>query len=278
MKCEACGAVLGPSQPTCSFCGAITPFGVHQQHLQQQHAAHAHAFQLQREHQEGEQKRAEAQREVKRAADASLYWGIGGLLFCCAFIPSVMAIVFGLRARKLARRRDLVIPTNSTLGLAFGAVGVLAGAGIITIGIVENVKRDAEIESIDAKLEGKLEQAALTQPTACLLAKRSLLKGEFKDSNSAPDTFDCDGKLTVTGEKAVLEDLRFKRSSTQERVRVCFEHGARWRVTGFRQDASCDQAEDIVESTDTGRGASTSPVGSRSPGVRGVPSASVTAP
>lgn len=202
------------------------------------------------------------------------------MLFCCAFIPSVMAIVFGLRARKLARRRDLVIPTNSTLGLAFGAVGVLAGAGLITIGIVENMKRDAEIESIDAKLEGKLEQAELTQPTACLLAKRSLLKGEFKGSNSAPDTFDCDGKLTVKGEKAVLEDLRFKRSSTQEKVRVCLERGARWRVTGFRQDASCEEADDIVEGSDTNSGASTSAVanGTFSAGARGVPSAAVTAP
>lgn len=248
MKCEACGAVLGPSQPSCSFCGTITPFGVQQQHLQHQQAAHAHAFQLHQQQQQEAYKRNEAQRSLKRTADAALYWGIGGWVACCSFIPSVVAIVLGLRARKMARLYDLVIPTSSTLGLVFGTLGILSGAGLITLGVVTDMQRDEELESIDAALEGKLEQATISQPTACLLAKKSLLKGEFKGSSTMPESFDCDGKLTVQGEKAVLEDLRFERSNAHERVRVCFERGARWRVTGFRQFASCDEADDLPPS------------------------------
>lgn len=92
-------------------------------------------------------------------------------------------------------------------------------------------------------LEGKLEAAALTQDTACLLARRSLLKGEFRGEDRALDRFDCDGKLTLDGDRAVLEDVRFSRSDAHETVRVCLSRGARWRVEGFRTSARCDEPE-----------------------------------
>jgi hypothetical protein len=253
MKCAACGAILGASQANCAFCGALTPFGREQQHLAQQHAAHAHAFHLHRHHQHESDKRGEATRSLKRTSDASMYWGIAGWVLCCAFIPSLVAIVLGVRARKMAHRYDLVIPTTATLGLVFGALGLISGAGLIIIGVVQNHQRDAEIAEIDGKLEGRLEAAVIDQPTACLLAKRSLLKGEFQEKDGSLDSFDCDGKLTVSGDEAVLENLRFSRSSSDRNtVRVCLARGARWSVAGFRRNASCREADDVTPPATSG--------------------------
>lgn len=253
MKCTACGAVIGPSQPTCSYCGALTAFGQQQQALHQHHAAQEHALKLHREQQEQEQKRSEAARSLKKTADASMYWGIAGWVLCCFFVPSVVALSLSIRARKMARRYDLVIPTTATLGLVFGGLGLLSGAGLITIGVVEDYKKSSEIERLDRELEGKLEARALTQSTACLLAKRSLLEGEFRGEDRLPDKFACDGKLSLDGDSAVLEDVRFTRSKEQTTVRVCLAYGARWRVEGFRTAAGCDEPEPSASAPASGK-------------------------
>jgi hypothetical protein len=246
MNCTACGAAIGPSQPKCSYCGALTPFGQQQQALQQQQVAQAQALELHRDQQEREQKRATAMRSIKRTADASMYWGIAGWVLCCFFVPSFVALVLAVRARRMARRYDLVIPTTATLGLVFGGLGLASGVGLITIGVVEDYRKSVAIEQLDQQLEGKLEAHELTQPTACLLAKRSLLKGEFQGEDRSLDTFDCDGKLTLTGDKGVLEDVRFSHSKDHRTVRVCFAYGARWRVAGFRTASSCDEPEPVA--------------------------------
>jgi hypothetical protein len=243
MKCAACGAQLGPVEVACSFCGVVTPFGLQQQQLLQHQAAQAHAFHAHREHEQTQRKQHEASVALKRGADAALFWGIGGLVGCFCFIPSVVAIVLGFRSRTMARRYNLVIPTNATLGLVLGAVGILGGAGLITIGVVEDMRRDSSLSEIEQQLEGKLQRPTIDQASACLLVRRSLLKGEYKDSNSTVDGFSCDGKLTLQGDKGVLDDVRFKRSSERHVVRACLTRGERWTVGSFRDgNASCDEA------------------------------------
>jgi hypothetical protein len=196
-----------------------------------------------------------------------MYWGIAGWVLCCFFVPSVIAVVLGFRARRMARRYDLVIPTTATLGLVFGAIGVLSGIGLITIGVLKDYQRDSEVEEIDAQLVGKLETPRLDQPTACLLAKRSLLRGEYQSKDGSLDSFDCDGKLTVSGDEAVLEDLRFARSSTRETVRVCLTRGQRWSVVGFRQHADCQETDDTAVTVPTDDSARVAPTDDSLPSV-----------
>jgi hypothetical protein len=124
--------------------------------------------------------------------------------------------------------------------------------GIISIGIIEDYKKSAVLEQLDQQLEGKLEARELTQPSACLLAKRSLLKGDFRGEDRALDSFDCDGKLTLDGNEAVLEDVRFSRSQVQHTLRACLSYGARWRVEGFRTEASCDEPESAASAAPSG--------------------------
>jgi hypothetical protein len=252
MKCTACGAELGANVPQCTFCGAVTTFGLQQQHAAQHQAAQAHAFQLHREYQRAQQKQFDANRSLKRTADASLYWGIGGLVACCFFIPSAIAMVLGVRARKMARRYDLVIPTNATIGLVLGSVGIGFGLFMIGIVIVQNHERESTLAEIETQLAGKLERATIDQPTACLLAKRSLLKGEFNNSDTPPDDFDCDGALTLDGDSGVLEDVKFTRSSTRFTVRACLKRGARWSVSGFRQNNACSDPDDTSKTSAMG--------------------------
>lgn len=256
MKCTACGAQLGANVPQCTFCGVVTPFGLQQQHAAQQQAAQAHAFQLHREYQEAQQKQLDANRSLKRTADASLYWGIGGIVACCFFVPSAIAMVLGLRARKMARRYDLVIPTNATMGLVLGSVGIAFGLFMVGLVIVQNYEREATLAEIETQLAGKLERTTIDQPTACLLAKRSLLKGEFKNSDTPPDNFDCDGALSVDGNSAVLEDVKFTRSSTRFTVRACLKRGARWSVSGFRENNACSDLDDTAKANTPGVGTS----------------------
>lgn len=246
MKCTACGAQLGPTVVTCTYCGATTPFGIQHQQVHHHHAAHAHAVRLQAERDAAERKQQDAARSLKRTSDAAMFWGIGGLVLCCLLVPGAIAVVLGLRARKMGHKYDLVIPTSATLGLVLGLLGVLCGASFIAFTVVRGLQRDSEIAEIEQRLSGRLEQPALAHDQACLLAKRSLLLGEYHNSDNV-DLFDCDGKLTVQGEQATLDDVRFRLSSTRHTVRVCFERGARWRVTGFRDgDRSCSQTPSVA--------------------------------
>lgn len=93
MKCESCGAQISEYEANCRFCGAVTPYG----HHQQQHQAHLEALEKHHELHGQTQRLAQVERALRRTSNFSLYWGGGGLLLCLCLVPSVVALMLGLR-------------------------------------------------------------------------------------------------------------------------------------------------------------------------------------
>ncbi len=275
MKCGSCGAQIGAQEINCRFCGAVTQFGLHQQHHERQHRAHLEALEKHHALHGEAQRQAEAQASLKRTANFSLFWGIGGFLLCVCFIPSVVAVVLGLRARTMSKKYGLVLPANATVGLALGAVGLLSGASLIVIGIVSDMKKQARIDELDAQLQKASEQT-LDQPTACRLTEKRLLQKGFGGDKSV-DEFECDGKLVQNGTRATLESVRFEADTKDVTVRACLEYGARWSVQGFRVNAACDQPDDTNASAPVSSAAGAEPTASSRP-AQPPPSSSAASP
>ena len=262
MQCGACGGQIGEAELRCPFCGVATQAGALAAAAQRQQEAYHAALHAQYQHHQEQQRFGQAQQALKRTANWSLYWGLAGMLFCCAFVPSLIAVVLGVRARRVAREHRLVVPTAGTVGLVLGSLGLVLGLAMVAIGVVEKLKKNERIESIEAELEGKLEGIGLKHEHACLLAELRLRKGDFRDSDNVED-IDCSGRLIAPDPtasydpkdppQAVLEGLRFEQSSKHFTVRACFEHGARWRVTGFRLKAGCDEPDDTAAPYDKGK-------------------------
>lgn len=245
MKCHACGAVLGSTQPACPFCGITTPYGAHLEHQAKQHALNIDLLKQQQEHASDQQRRDEAKRSLDRTSKLSLIWSIAGLVMCCMFVPSVVALVFGTRARKMAHKYQLVLPTSATAGLFLGLIGLVGGVGLIWIGVTEDRARTQRIAAIDRELGDRARMPTLEHAVACLLAEKRLQQGAFRGTGSI-DAFECDGKLEQTSDHATLRNLRFTKSNDNFVVKVCLEKGERWSVSGFRLNATCNEPDDTA--------------------------------
>jgi hypothetical protein len=198
----------------------------------------------------------EAKASLARTAKHSFFWSLGGLLACCLFIPSTVGVVLSLRARKMASKYRLVLPLHATLGLALGSIGILAGAGLVTIAVVGEMRRSERVEAITKLLGDTAEQSELTHASACLLAELRLLRGGFRDNDNV-DGFECDGQLKRTEHSAELLGIRFEQSSEPFVATACLERGQRWAVVGFRLKARCSDPDDTAE-----------PSGSSGPGTK----------
>ncbi len=252
MKCPACGALLGATDPRCSYCGTVTPYGAQLEHQRQHQAAQLEAVRAHNEQSRQQKVLADARMSLARTSRHALYWSLGGLVLCCAFVPSVVGIVMGFRARKMARKYQLVLPVQATAGLVLGFVGVLAGAGLITIGIIEGEKREERLAAISKELGDRADARELQHPVACLLAEKRLLQGGYQGDKSVDD-FECDGKLEQTGDTATLHDVRFERGGSLIALKACLVRGARWSTESFRRDAACDEADDTSDDTAASR-------------------------
>ncbi len=250
MKCPACGAQLGATDPTCTYCGKVTAYGAHLDQQRQHHEAHLEAVRTHHERAEQHQRQAEARASLARTSRHALIWSLAGLVLCCAFVPSAVAVVLGFRARKMAHKYSLVLPVHATAGLALGVVGVLAGAAVITVGIVTNAQREERLEAITVELGNRAAATQLEQPVACLLAERRLLQGGYQNDKIVDD-FECDGKLEQSGDRATLHDVRFVRSGSPIVLEACLVRGARWTTRDFRTTGSCDAPEDGSNATTT---------------------------
>jgi hypothetical protein len=230
----------------------MTPYGAQLQHQQNQLAAHRDALDAHRENAEAWQRNQDAKASLARTSKHALIWSGAGALLCCAFVPSTVGIVMGMRARKMAKEYGLVLPATATIGLILGVVGVLMGAGLITVGIIEGIKRDDRLAAISQQLGDSASKQELAHRTACLLAERRLLQGGFRDDKSV-DEFECDGKLTVDGDQASLDGIRFERGGDLLTVTACLERGKRWAVGSFRVDASCAEPDDTARGDVSGK-------------------------
>jgi hypothetical protein len=204
-----------------------------------------------------DQRRKEASSSLQSTANLALYWGIGGLVGCLCFIPSCVALVMGFRARTMARKYALVLPVNATAGLVLGFLGLLFGAGLISLGVISDLKKQERIEALDRQLRN-LDNPKLDHATACGLVEKRLLQKGFA-GDSRPSDIECDGKLVQNENRASLENVRFTANSNETVVRACLEYGARWSVLGFRKRASCDEPDDTAAAAIESQSAGTLP-------------------
>ncbi len=253
MNCLSCGAKVGESDTHCPYCGAITAHGSRVQHQQQQLAAHREALGVQREHaeawqqsQEAWQRKQEAKASLARTSKHALIWSGAGVVVCCAFAPSVVGVVMGLRARKMAKKYELVLPVTATIGLILGVMGVLLGALLLSVGILDGMERDDRLAAIAKELGDSAAKEKLDHRTACLLAERRLLQGGFRDDKTV-ENFECDGQLSQDDRHASLINVRFERGGDLLVVTACLERGARWSVQQFRLKATCDEPDDTAK-------------------------------
>jgi hypothetical protein len=239
VKCAQCGALIDPLAHTCQYCRFTTPAGVaahqraeYEQRAQAQYQAHA-----QYQHQVVEQRRASG------AANQALIWSIVGIVLCCTPL-AIVGVVMGARARGMATRAGLPVPTTATAGLALGVFGVLSSLAFVIYMVVDigrkTERRDARVAELEARLGDRPSAETLEHDTACGLAEVYVLRnGWGGTSGEYLQRFDCAGKLIPGEERAELDDLRFEGSTESFRANVCFRRGAKWYVTELR-DGECE--------------------------------------
>jgi len=246
--CQQCGAALTPGATQCGYCGATTALAhdlSRQAHAQQQHLAYQQ-HQVALQHQVARQH--EAQASITRTALHSLIWSSLGLLCCLIPLFGIVGIVMALRARKMAKKYGLVIPTTATLGLVVGAFSLLASVFSYTFIVFQEIKRADRIEELEVKLASAALAEHLTPEAACHLAELRLLKDGVGDvSGGSVEDFECTGKLQQEGDSAVLDGYGFQAGSKgRAHVKVCYRKGTRWTATGFRKTHTCDEPDDVA--------------------------------
>ncbi len=246
MKCPSCGARLGPADPRCSYCGIVTAYGAQLEQQRQQHAAYHQAAAAHHDHAQQQQRLADAKASLAKTARHSLWWSVGGLIACCAFVPSVIGVALGLRARKMASKYNLVLPVQATAGLLLGLFGVTEGIGVIGIAVVQSAQREERLSQLEQALGTRATAKDLEQEVACMLTEKRLLMGGFRDKQTIDD-FECDGQVEQKDKQATLFDVRFELSSERFVVKACLSKGERWSTTGFRLDNECSEPDDTAE-------------------------------
>lgn len=247
VKCQKCGAEVAPGASNCGYCGAPTGYS-HQaawqaQQLQHYQAHQQHNVELHRD----AARHQEAQASLKRTARHALIWSILGLVCCLIPFFGVVGVVMALRARKMAKKYQLVVPVHATLGLVIGAFAVVASVFMYVMIIVQEVRLSGRIEELERKVGGRDAAVVLSPQVACYLAEIRVLKdGIGGRSGSSIDDVECNGRLETTAERAILHDfsLRVDSSSGRHYLKACFSRGVRWSVTGFRKSADCEEADD----------------------------------
>ena len=244
-KCSNCSAPLQDLVEQCTFCGTVTERGVQARHARasQTDAERRASAQAAAQQQAAELARARtsAQLEVESSGKWALIASLVGLVCCLVPIGPVLAILFGLRARRLAHRLGLPNSSLATAGLTIGVAGaVLSVLTWVGVGVtmVKESKRKAELT---AEL-GKVTNRKLELETACALTELELIETRYEDF-SALEPFDCKarGELEVKGEAAVLRELSFKKSGPKVGLVSCLRYRKQWSVHQVRADDDCEE-------------------------------------
>jgi hypothetical protein len=231
MKCDSCGGVLQPQELTCRFCGTATP----------------RAFELERAKDRArDTQNVAAARENAATAKRALRWALGGFVFLVLPVPGIVAIVLALRARERARAVALPPPENATLSIVLGIVQLVAFGGIIAFAVYDSNARAEKASALRAAIADRVKRAELDVDTACSLVHLHLLEhGAIEGrASSAPttsvDAFECQGKLEQAGERATLEDVRFRSGAYPFVTRTaCLKRGRAWMVSALIDGPTC---------------------------------------
>lgn len=229
--CSTCSAPLKDVTVACPFCGTIGP-----------DALAARGAEQQRDWQRAQAESVRAQSNTRPEIEQSAKWSAIASLagFVCCFFPvgGVLGLVFGIRARRLAREVGLPPPGLATLGIGAGAVGVLLSVTLwVASGGMMMKERNRKEEL--RQLAGAA--TTLDARTACALAELELIITRY-EGYSVLDDLRCDGAtLRLDGDRAVLPGLTFDKERQRVEAFACFERRGGWTVTQVRNDAACDQ-------------------------------------
>jgi hypothetical protein len=236
ITCQRCGATLDASATACPYCHTQTQYGrelgAHQA-AYQYHAAQAEQARREAEH------RAH-QEAVKKKSGQALIWSIVGLVTCCSPL-AIVGLVMGLNVKSAAKKVAVLPPGSSTAAVVLGVCSLLIFSLGVTMYVIDSREKDARVETLKSRIEGRLSGSDIDQQSACALVEIQLLEDGYADkSGISIDGFQCDGKLELEGETATLRDVRFRTSSTERyAVAACLVRGNRWSLKELRADGRC---------------------------------------
>jgi len=241
VKCAQCGALIDPLALACPYCRFTTPAGVAARQRAEAEAqqraqweAHAHY-----------QQQASTNRQVQSSSTHALIWSIAGTVLCCLPL-GVVGIVFGARARSLAKRLGTPPPARATIGLALGilscVLSVAFGVYAVVQSQIDKEKTEQRIAALEKSLGTAPSAPALERSTACGLAEVYALRTGWDGRQGySLEGFECTGKVRRQGDRAELDDFRFRIGTDASKrfdLRVCFKRGAAWYVSEMR-DGPC---------------------------------------
>jgi len=267
--CKQCGATVSPHDEVCPYCQAITPYGLQQQQARVAGETYKQQAQAQLDAQ-GEAHRRQQQREaLESSATYALIAGAVGLVTCCLPVGPIAAIVLGVKAQRHAVQQDLPKPPRALLGIILGIVG-LVGAVVGWIWCYNDTStRDEDVAGLKKASNKGAKKGVISKKTACQLVKIEVLSGGYALYDEAK--IDCRGKLEVTGDRAVLQNVKLERTEP-DKVTGCLERvDERWVVAELREDGQC-----FTEPAASGSAAA-APSAAESPATSAAPSASASA-
>lgn len=241
VKCAQCGALIDPLALSCQYCRFTTPAGVAAQQRAEADAqrraqweAHAHHSQ-----------QAATNRQLDSSATHALIWSIAGAVLCCLPL-GVVGIVFGARARALAKRLGTAPPARATIGMVLGIVSCVLSVAMVVFAVVQSQIDEEETQKRISTIEKQLGTApsapTLDRTTACGLAEVYALRTGWDGRRGySLEAFECLGKLRQDGDRAELDDFRFRIDTDQKKrfdLHVCFKRGGAWYVRDMR-DGAC---------------------------------------
>jgi hypothetical protein len=235
--CTRCGASIDPLALACTYCGLTTPAGVADKQRREHEAQMRAHYEAQTQY----QRQVVEQRRLESATKQSLFFSIWGVVLCC--VPTgVIGIVQGFRARSLAAASQKPAPAMATVGIALGFTSVVTTIGLAVV-MYFNVERrskaaDERIAQIDEQYGAAATSPVLAREVACALGEQYVLRNGWDGHPGySLKSFDCVGKLSVTGdERAELDDFRFTWGSTGKyETMVCLKRGAKWYVATLTQ-------------------------------------------
>ncbi len=245
MKCPACGASIVDDALVCAYCNQPTPAALEARRAEAEAERQREAAEDAHERAQDAKRLDNARRSVKSSGTWSVLWSVMGLLTCIVPVMSIVGLLMSVRARRLAREHDIVVPSSVSAGGVLGGVGL--GLGVVfwiigSVGIIEvSNRKDVLVETIAAG--DTAEQLDAT--TACALAEYALLtEGWVGKRGASIDDYACTGRVTQDGDFAQIDDVVFHTSTdTRWDLTACFKRGTKWSLKGFRQTKGCDEDE-----------------------------------
>lgn len=236
--CESCGCVLRDIE-RCDACGKPTRL-------------HATLERRDRQLRDDLQLvvRADARlATLARNAKRSLLWGLVSVPTCCFFVPGILAVAFGRRARAQSLELRVPFPRTALLGSSLGGVAVTLGLVVIALGVWDWKLREDRVTTIDRELGNAVHAPSLDTKTACLLVERSLLVDGWHRERRVRE-ISCWQPFVQEGNQASVSHVQFMIDGERFVAKACLSRSSEgtWTVTGFRNRASCIEPDDTQPS------------------------------